>query len=269
MSVDSRLCVDDGAGNADQGTSVGTGAKVNVGSRVTKGKSKASSSGGGKATSTPVKLIEGEAGDAAKLPRRSNRKRKLDKGGKTSTISTPGDQAATGTGKLLQAPTETNSDKATAFATPVTKAPKMRGVDPSALKSSLVLPPVAKLTSQPLLMWDVNGMVSPLLDGLNLRPVTGKAGFPLPTMSYNFVSSRQHAITRTQNVCVLTLGKSLLTLLSVEVLGWVVHVGILIRIASTCMLGILLLYSAGVGITGTRVLAMRISKSLPNHSSFY
>ena len=217
-SVDSQLCADDGAAcsNVDQGTSVSTGAKVSVGSRVTKGKSKASSGSGGRATSTPVKLIDVEAGDAAKLPRRSSRKRKLDKGGKmstTTTISAPDDQTATGTSLKLQAPTESDSDKATTLATPVTKAPKMRDIHPSALKSSLVQPTVAKLTSQPLLMWDVNGMVCPLLDGLNLRPVPGKASFSLPTMSYSFVSSRQHAITRTQNVCVLTLGKSLLRML--------------------------------------------------------
>ena len=196
-----QLCKNDSDSNDNQGRSVGTRSKVSVGSKVTKGKTKAS--GGGKATSTPVKSMEVEAGDAARLPRRSNRKRKSSKMNITTTAV---DDRKTA-GSKLQAP-ESNADKPTTLITPVTKSFKKK--DPSSLSSlSLVHPPpMAKLNSQPLLIWDVNGMVCPLLDGLNLRPVPGKASLPLPTMSYRFVSSRQHAITKTQNVFVLALGKS-------------------------------------------------------------
>ena len=196
-----QLCENDGDGNDNQGRSVGTRSKVVVGSKVIKDKTKASS--GGKATSTLVKSMETEAGDATRLPRRSNRKRKSSK----MNITTTAFDDRKATSSKLQAP-ESNADKPTTLVTPVTKSPKKK--DPSSLSSlSLVHPPpMAKLNSQPLLIWDVNGMVCPLLDGLNLRPVPGKASLPLPTMSYRFVSSRQHAITKTQNVFVLALGRS-------------------------------------------------------------
>ena len=207
-SSSDQLCKDDGGdSNGDQGRDVG-GARSKVGVR-SKGKSKA----GSKASSTPIKLMEVEApGDATRLPRRSNRKRKLDKSGKASTATTiatttPGDQKATGTTSKLLAPARSDS------ATPaITKWPRKINLSSSSSSSLSLLqqPLVVKLNSEPLMMWDVNGMVRPLLDGLNLRPaVPGKASLSLPTMSYRFVSSRRHAISKTQNVCVLVLGKSL------------------------------------------------------------
>jgi hypothetical protein len=203
-----RLCKNDGGdSNDNQGKSIDTSPKVGVRS---KGKFKA----GSKAMSTPVKSMEVvEAGDATRLPRRSNRKRKVGKPSTTSTIATPDDQKATGTtNKLPQAPSGPGNDSAT-LATPVTKSPRKTDISSQSSSSSLSLlqqPLVVKLNSEPLMIWDVNGMVCPLLDGLNLRPVSGKAGLPLPTMSYRFVSSRRHAISKTQNVCVLALGKSVI-----------------------------------------------------------
>ena len=195
-----QLCKDDGDSNDNQGRSGGTRSKVS-GVKVTKGKTKAS--GGDKATSTLFKSMEVE--ESTRLPRRSNRKRRSSKMSMTTTALD--DRKATSS--KLQAP-ECGSHKSTTLATPVTKSPKK--TDPACNSlSSLSLahpPPMAKLNSQPLLIWDVNGMVCPLLDGLNLRPVPRKASLPLPNMSYRFVSSRQHAITKTQNVFVLALGKS-------------------------------------------------------------
>ena len=197
-------CKDDGGdSNDDRGRSVGS-ARSKVGIQ-SKGKSKA----GSKASSTPVKSMEVERpGDATRLPRRSNRKRKLDKSGKASTATTitsttPDDQKATGTCTTSKLPAPVKLSKKTDLSS-----------SSSSSLSLLQRPLVVKLNSEPLMMWDVNGMVCPLLDGLNLRPgVPGKAGsLPLPTMSYRFVSSRRHAISKTQNVCVLVLGKSLLIL---------------------------------------------------------
>lgn len=222
-SNDNQFCKDDGSGDTSkdaQRGSDGARSKVGVGSRVSKGKTKASS-GSGKSTSTPVKSIEADTGDAVKPPRRSNRKRKLDKSNKPSTTTAktasstaPDDHKAIGSGSNLQGAEESDSSKSTAtLATSVTKAPQK--VDPASLVClSSPQPPVAKLTSRPLLIWDVNGMVCPLLDGLNLRPaLPGKAArlpLPLPNVSYRFVSSRRYSITKTQNVCVLVLGELVL-----------------------------------------------------------
>ncbi len=204
-----RLCKNNGGdSNDNQGKSVDTSSRVGVRS---KGKSKA----GSKATSTPVKSMEvvEALGDATRLPRRSNRKRKIGKPSTTSTITTTAtsdDQKATGTtNKLLRSPSGLGNDSAT-LATQVTKPPRRTDISSQSSSGSLSLlqqPLVVKLNSEPLMIWDVNGMVCPLLDGLNLRSVPGKAGLPLPTMSYRFVSSRRHAISKTQNVCVLALGK--------------------------------------------------------------
>ena len=184
-----------GNGKDAQKGSNGARSKDTLGSKVTKGKSKAN------AASTPVKSVEVDAVVGATKssisPRRSSRKRKLDKNSKTPT-TTP---------NKLQASDDT-SDKQTACTSAAAKS--LKKVDPSSqlLQSSATLPcpPVAKLNSQPLLIWDVNGMVCPLLDGLNLKSMPGKTSLPLPTMSYRFVTSRQHAITKSQNVYILTLG---------------------------------------------------------------
>ena len=204
-----------GDSNDDRGRSVGSaGSKVGVQS---KGKSKA----GSKASSTPVKSMEVERpGDATRLPRRSNRKRKIDKSGKASTAATttPENQKATGTCTTGKLPAPAVNDSATLATCILVPTKSSKKTDPSSSNSSslslLQQPLVVKLNSEPVMMWDVNGMVCPLLDGLNLRPaVPGKASsLPLPTMSYRFVSSRRHAISKTQNVCVLVLGKSFLIL---------------------------------------------------------
>ena len=199
-SNDDRLQV---GGDGDGKSAQKSGAR----SKVTKGKAKAGSGGNTASKSMEVELQDATVGATKPfLPqRRSSRKRKLDKNGKTSTA--PQDQSAS----KLQAP-ENISDKSTITA--ALNSPKKSDLSSKSFQSSPSLrrPPMAKLNSQPLLIWDVNGKVCPLLDGLNLRPVpSSKASsnlhVPLPTMSYRCVTSRQHAISKTQNVFVLALGK--------------------------------------------------------------
>ena len=201
------------------------GSKVNMMPKVFKGKAKAGCDD--TAMSTPIKSMEVESHESddatanstkSSLPqRRSSLKRKLDD--KNRTTSTTTDDGSV-TDSQLQ-PGEAVSDKST---TTATRPAEMMDPGSQLLHSSLNLcrPLVAKLNSQPLLIWDVNGMVCPLLDGLSLRPLPssshsssgGKAissggnhNVPLPTMSYRCVTSRQYAVSKTQSVLVIALGK--------------------------------------------------------------
>lgn len=208
-SADHQLHMD-GNGRDDQKGGDGARSRGTLGSKVTKGNSKAN------AASTPVKSVEVDAVvGATKSPvslRRSNRKRKLNKSGKTPTTSP--------TPSKLQA-LEDISDKQGTYSSTAAKSLQKTAPGSQLFQSSAssYCPSVAKLNSQPLMIWDVNGMVCPLLDGLNLRPVPGKTNVPLPTMSYRFVTSRQHAITKSQNVYVLVLGKQVLKVVSTHVNG--------------------------------------------------
>ena len=65
-----------------------------------------------------------------------------------------------------------------------------------------------RINSDLLLLRDVNGKMCPLMDGLNLKPMTDAAvGVALPTMSYRCMLLRRYAVSKTQNVFVVVVGE--------------------------------------------------------------
>ena len=133
--------------------------------------------------------------------RRSSRKRKLE----TPNIKSVSSSATNKTSESAPSSISNKQSSSTTAESPATSSAhqEQQGLPGSGLS----LQPTPKIDSQLLLLRDVNGKICPLLDGLNLRPTHSKMDAALPTLSYSCIACKQYAISKSQSVLVVALGK--------------------------------------------------------------
>lgn len=169
------------------------------------------SSKGSKRTSASSMEVESTPSPVKAKPvlpqRRSSRKRKLDK---SAVSQQQADQQANKPqtpSTIPEKPTTASSSNTTTGSTSSTRHRNSRHM----------LYRMPRICSQPLFIRDVNGMVCPLFDGLNLKPVPGGRATEtaLPTVPYRCIALRQYAVSKDQNVLVVVLGKPIHDMYSV------------------------------------------------------